>query len=269
MPCGIHNMVKQFARILPAHGHFGFGVNQIVLAVFFYRAHKFLGNAHGDIKVGDIGIHLFAIDKIQNIGMIHAQNAHVCAAARAALLNGLGGHVKHAHKADRPTGNAACRIYRCAVLAQARKRKACAPARFMYQRRIFYRFKNGVHAVLNGQHKASRKLPQRAAGIHQSRRVWQKAQRCHCLKKLVGARANVGVLVISRVCRGNMRGYTPKHALYCFYIISRGVLCKIPLFQYLYGVFSDVADHAPCLTFVVLRFPHLVFNNSTICSGWQ
>ncbi|MPN29490.1 hypothetical protein SDC9_176943 [bioreactor metagenome] len=123
--------------------------------------------------------------------MIDAEDAHVRAAPRAALLDGFGCNVEHAHKADGAAGNAACGADGRALLAQARKRKSGAAAGLMDQRGVLDRLEDGLHAVLHGQHEAGRELAERAAGVHQRRRIWQKAQRGHQLKKLVRRRLDV------------------------------------------------------------------------------
>ncbi|MPM34497.1 hypothetical protein SDC9_81080 [bioreactor metagenome] len=98
--------------------------------------------------------------------MVDAQDAHIRAAARAALLDGLGRNVKHAHKADRPARYAACRPNSGAFLPQARKGEARAATGFMDQRGVLHRLEDLLHAIPDRQHEAGRKLPKRAAGVH-------------------------------------------------------------------------------------------------------
>ncbi|MPM64778.1 hypothetical protein SDC9_111667 [bioreactor metagenome] len=103
--------------------------------------------------------------------MIHAQDAHVCPAPRAALLDRFGCDVEHAHKADRPARYSARGADGCAFLPQAGEREARAAAGFVDQCRVFHRLEDLLHAIANGQHKARGKLPQRAACVHQRRRI--------------------------------------------------------------------------------------------------
>ena len=182
------------------------------------------------------------IDEFQDIGMVHPQDAHVRPAPGAALLHGLGSHIEHAHKADGAGGHAACGIDGRAVLPQTGERKARAAAGFVDERGVFHRLENRLHAVLHRQHKAGRKLPQRAARIHQRGRVWQKTQAGHQLVKAVRQRSSIRVFIIIPVCRRHGRGNTAEQARHILRVVALCVLGEIPLFQHLQRIFPNVFD---------------------------
>ncbi len=65
-------------------------MHQLVLAVGLERVHELARDAHGDVEVHHLRQVFLAGDEVEHVGVIHAQNAHVGATARAALLHRLG-----------------------------------------------------------------------------------------------------------------------------------------------------------------------------------
>ena len=94
-------------------------MDQIVVLPGLHRLHKRLGDADGDIEIGDLTGIVFALDELQNIRMIHPQNPHIGAAARTALLDRLGGGVEYPHKGYGAGGNAAGGIHGSPLGAKA------------------------------------------------------------------------------------------------------------------------------------------------------
>ena len=129
--------------------------------------HKFLSDADGNIKVRDIRIVGFTMDKLLNIGMVHTQNAHVDAPSCPSLLHRFCRHVEHPHEADGSAGNTAGGIDRRPRTSQTGKGKACASSGFMNQGSLLDGLKNILHGILHRQNKAGGKLTQRSARIHQ------------------------------------------------------------------------------------------------------
>ena len=142
---------------------------EVVVRICLDRLHEIFRNGDRNVEIGDLPALLFAVDKLQDVRMIHLENAHIRAAARSSLFDGLRRGVKHLHKADRPGRHAAGRIDRAALCAQPRKREARSAAAFMNERRLFDGLKNRLHRILNREDKARRKLSQRTPGVHQRR----------------------------------------------------------------------------------------------------
>ena len=105
----------------------GAGVHKVVHLALQGRLHEGLGDPHRNIKVGDIGIVRFAVDKVQDVGMVYPQDAHVGASAGAALFDRLGRHIEHPHEADWTAGDAAGGIDRRAGRAQAGEGRTPVP----------------------------------------------------------------------------------------------------------------------------------------------
>ena len=66
--------------------------------------HEGVGDADGDIEVGDLILIGLAGDEFFDVGMIHAQDAHVGAAAGSALGDLTKGMIIHAQETNRTGG---------------------------------------------------------------------------------------------------------------------------------------------------------------------
>ena len=90
--------------------------------------HEGIGDADGDVEIGDLVLVGLAGDEFFHIRMIHAQDGHVGAAAGAALGDLAKGMVVDAQEADRPGGLPGGGFDQAALGAQAREGEAVAAA---------------------------------------------------------------------------------------------------------------------------------------------
>ena len=171
--------------------------------------------------------------------MIHAQDAHVCAAARAALFDGLGRCVKHLHEADRAGSYAARGAHRRAGCAQTRKREPSPAAALMDERRILYRLKDFRHGIRYRQHEARGKLSERLARIHKRGRIRHEQKLRHDFIELVRKCRNIRIGSIRLVPGGNRIRNAAEHAFRCFDQLRCFVSGQIPAFQHSNGVFAQ------------------------------
>ncbi len=112
---GLHHLVPQVPgpylaidphAVLTLEGalglHVGVGlglVHQFHLAVGFHRLHEGIGDAQGDVEVGQVAL-VLGVDEVLDVRMVAAQHAHLGAAAGAGGFHGLAGAVEDAHVGD-------------------------------------------------------------------------------------------------------------------------------------------------------------------------
>ena len=236
-PGRVHDLVEHFPGVELAGHPAGVGLHQVVIFTLQGRLHKSFGDGHGNVKVVDLAVVAFAIDELQNIRVVHLQNAHVGAPPGAALLDGFGGGVEHFHKADGARRHAAGGIDHASLGAQAGKGEAGAAAGFVDQGRLLHRFKDLFHRIFHRQHKAGGKLAQGAACVHQGGGVGQELQVGHGLVKGPGRLVHVGFGVVLPVGLGNGIGHTLKELGHCFHRFVFRIADQIAFFQHSLGVF--------------------------------
>ena len=76
-------------------------VQELILFAVENRGHKGIGDRHTDIEVGDFFLVGLAGDEFQNVRVIHAEDAHIRPAPRAALLDVFGGLIVDLHERHR------------------------------------------------------------------------------------------------------------------------------------------------------------------------
>ncbi len=157
------------------------GVDQVILPVGLHGAHERVGNAHRDVKVGDVAFLALAADELQDVGVIDAQGGHVGPPARASLGDLAKGLVIHPQKADRPGGQALAGVDPRSLGPQLREGKAVAAAGLLDQRGHAQRGKNAgriaAHVVLDRQDETGSELPERRPGPGEGGRVGHEAER--------------------------------------------------------------------------------------------
>ena len=94
-------------------------VDKVVFLVLLYRRHERFRQSDTYVKIRYLFVVALALYKLDYIGMVYSQYAHVGAATRTALLDGLRGGVKYLHKANGPRCYAAGRAHRRTFGAQA------------------------------------------------------------------------------------------------------------------------------------------------------
>ena len=202
------------------------------MLVVFNGAHEDFCQAHGKVEVIEFALFFLGADKLKNVGVIHAQDAHIGPAPRTALLHLLCGGVEDAQKGYRAGGNAPGGTHAAILGAQARKRKSRAAARLVDHGRVFDRIKNFFNGVAHRQHKAGRKLPQISARIHERGRIGQKLPAGHEVIEI--ARQHValaGGLVVLGFLGGNARCHPPEKITRGFHLLAAQILAQIALLQ--------------------------------------
>jgi hypothetical protein len=123
------------------------GIEEVVIFVFFHRLHEGFGEPHGNVEVIELLVIRLAHDEIHDVRMIDAQNAHVRAAPRSALLDRFRRHVENAHEGNRSAGNAGGGHDDVVGRTQAGKGKSRAAAGLVDKRRVFHRVENVLHGI--------------------------------------------------------------------------------------------------------------------------
>ena len=236
-PGGVDDLAENFTGVETARHFFGAGVDEVVFFILFGGGHEFFGESHGNIEVGNGFIFGFAVDKFQNIGMIHPKDAHIGAAAGAALFYRFGGGVEHLHKADGARSHTAGGFYNAPFGTQTGKGKPGAAAGFMDQSGVFDGIEDAFHGIFHRQNEAGGKLTQFFAGVHQRRRIGQKAHGGHQFVKFFFGRCDIGVAVVIAVFGGKSAGNPSEEAFRRFDDIVLFITGQITPFQYDTGVF--------------------------------
>ena len=103
-------------------------VDELVLFVVLDGAHEVLGDGDGDVEVGERAHVRLEGDELLDVGVVDVQDAHVGAAAGAALLDRLGGRVEHLEERHGAGGDAHRRAHAVAFGPQAGEGEAGAAA---------------------------------------------------------------------------------------------------------------------------------------------
>ncbi len=114
-----------------------------------------------------------------DVRVVDPQNSHVCAAPGPALLDGLGGHVKHGHKGNRAARHSLGGEDLVVFGPYPGKGKPRAAAAFVDNGGMLYGFENAVDGIFNREHEAGGKLPELAARVHERGRVGHEVQEGH------------------------------------------------------------------------------------------
>ena len=99
-PRRAHDAVEHLARGQAGRPEAGARVDQVVFAARREGGHEGIGRGHRDVEVRDPAVEL-ALDELEDIRVIDAEDPHVGAAAAAPLLHRLRRRVEHAKKGHR------------------------------------------------------------------------------------------------------------------------------------------------------------------------
>ena len=168
--------------------------------------------------------------------MVHPEDAHVGAAAGAALLDGFGGHVEDVHEGNGAGGHALGGHDRVVGRADAGEGEAGAAAGLVDQGGLLDGVEDGFDVVLDGQDEAGGELAQLAAGVHQGGGVGHEAQARHHLIKLFGDGVHVGLGVVVPVDGGDGLRHAAEHLLGRLRGLALFVLLQVAFFQHDHGV---------------------------------
>ena len=136
---------------------------------FFDGLHEGIGDADGDVEVGDGVFVGLAGDEIFDIRVVDAQDGHVGAAAGAALGDLAEGMVVDAQEADRAGGLSGGGFDQAPPLGRRREKEKPLPPPVCWMRAASRRVWKmpvdvAAHVVGDGQDKAGGQLSERGAG---------------------------------------------------------------------------------------------------------
>ncbi len=155
-------------------------VHQVEVGVVLHGADEGVGDADGDVEVGDGVFAGLAGDELEDVGVVDAQHGHVGPAPRAPLGDLAEGLVIDAQEADRAGGLAGRGVNVVPLGPQAREGEAVAAARLLDERRVAQGLEDAgrvaAHVVDDGQDEAGGQLAQRRARAGEGRAVGEEAQ---------------------------------------------------------------------------------------------
>ena len=161
----------------------GLGVEQVVGLVLLHRLHERVGDRDRDVEVGDLARVVLAGDEVHDVRVVHPEDAHVGAAAGAALLHHIGRGVEQAHEGDRARGHAHGAPDDVVLGPEPGEAEAGAAAGLVHQGHGAEGVVDAALAVGEGvvhrEDEAGGELAQRAAGVHQGGRVGHEAPGRH------------------------------------------------------------------------------------------
>ena len=105
-PGRLDDELEDLAGVLAADGAAEVGVDEVVLGAGGEGGHEGVRDGDGDVEVRDGGAVELHLDELLDVGVVDAEDAHVGAAAGAALLDGLGRGVDDLEEGDRAGGDA-------------------------------------------------------------------------------------------------------------------------------------------------------------------
>src|SRR5207244_3486219 len=120
-PCAVHDLPEHLARHKLAHRPAGTRIDEVVARALFHRPHERVRDGHRDVEVRHLGEVVLAADELEDVGMVHPQDAHVRAAAGAALFHHVGRGVVQLHERHGAGGNAHRRAHDVVLGSQPRE----------------------------------------------------------------------------------------------------------------------------------------------------
>ncbi len=184
--------LEDLAGVLLAGRRAGVGVDDVVVGAGRERGHEGVGDGDRDVEVRDrrpVELHL---DEFLDVGVVDAEDAHVGAAARAALLDGLGGGVDDLEKGDRAGGDALGLADEAALGPQEAEVEARPAALLVDEGGVLDRVEDRVERVLDGQDETGGQA-HAPAGPGQGGAVGQEVAGVHGLEEELGVLLAVGL----------------------------------------------------------------------------
>ncbi len=168
--------------------------------------------------------------------MIDAQDAHVGAAPRPALLDHLGRRIVQGHEGDRPGRHPHGGADDVVLGSQPREREPGPAARLVHQRHVPQRVVDAALArgqrVVHRQHEAGRQLAQRPPGVHQRRAVGHPHPRRHQLVERLRHRLDgAGARAVAGIGRGDRARHAPQQIGRLFHRLTPLVLDQVSALQ--------------------------------------
>ena len=237
LPRLFHEQIKNLPRGQPPRGFARGRQAQVIVLAALHGLHEGFGQAHGKIEVVEFPFPFLGADEVHDIRMVHAEDAHIGAAPRAALLDLLGGGIEDAQEGNRPGGHAAGGAHAAFPGPQPRKGKTRAAAGLVDHGRVLDGIKDLLDGIPHRQDKTGGKLAQIRARVHERGRVGEKLPARHEVVKFARQRLRrVGRFRIPGLFPGYGRGHTPEQTARIFRQRSFRILAKVALFQHNFGI---------------------------------
>ena len=184
---------------------------------------------------------LFALDEIENVRMVHAQDAHIRSPSRSPLLDRLCRCVKHTHERDRTARNPVCGTHHIIFHSEPRKGETCPATAFLNEGHLFHGIEDFIHGISHGKDEAGRELLKFSPRIHQSGGIGKEVQRSHQRIEFIFNRREIDLGMIETVRLSNIFCHAPKKLFRCFHNISLWVFLEVTLLQYGHGVLRQLS----------------------------
>ncbi len=232
------DLVEQIAGAHRARHRAVARADQREVGVGLHGLHERVGDAHGDVEVADLAFFGLATDEIFDVGVIHAQDGHVGAAAGAALRHLAERDIVDAQEADRPGGDARAGGHGVVLGAQPREGEAVAAAGLLDQRGVAQGLEDAVGCLAeiigDRQDEAGRELAQGRACAGERGRVREEPKIGEQRVERIFGRTDV--VAVGGIGFGHGVGHAAEHPLDIFDGLAVQPLAQIPLAQHLPAV---------------------------------
>ncbi|MNS49618.1 hypothetical protein D3C72_822310 [compost metagenome] len=245
-PGALHDVLEDLAGVQAADLAAVAGVEQGVVGAGLDGLHEGVGDRDRDVEVGQLGQVFLVLDEVHDVRVVDAQNAHVGAAAHAALLDALGGRVVDVHEGHGARAHALGRVDDVVLGAQAREGEAGAATGLVNEGRVLGGLEDAGQVVRHGQHEAGAELAGAGAGVRQGGRVRQEVQVVGQVVEGLGGRLDLGVIgAVEAVGVGEGVGHPLEESFGSFTQRPAFVFQQVPFFQNRDGVLAQHNSASP------------------------
>ena len=143
--------------------------SKIEISVAFDGLHEFIGNCHGEIEIADGAVRFFETYKLEYVGMIDAEHAHIGAPPRTALFHYLCACVVDFQERAGTARYALCCAYRVTCRTEPVKTEARTAAHLVDKGRVLGGIEYVRHGILYGKHETGRHGEGLSPGIGERR----------------------------------------------------------------------------------------------------
>ena len=207
------------------------GVDQGIGVIRGHPLHEVVGDGHGQVEVGQHRRIALGGDELQDVRVVHPEDAHVGAPAAPPLFHHCRGGVKDAHEAHGAGGHPAGAPHLVAPGAQVAEVEAGAAAGLVDQGHVPHALQDAAHVVGDGNDEAGGQLPLGQAGVHQGGGVGEKLPGGHGLIKGLGLPGRGLRAAVARFRRGHALGHPAEQFVGGLHHPALGVPAQIALGQ--------------------------------------
>ncbi len=235
-PRAFDHAIPHHLRVELPRDALGDGINEVVRLTRAERRDEVRRDRDGDVEVHDLREVFLAGDELEDVRMIDAQNSHVRAAARAALLHRIRGRVVELHEGDRTGRDAGGGAHHRSFRAQTRKGEPRATARLVNERhrpeRVVDARLSVGQRVVDGEYEARGELAERSSRVHQRGGVGLEPALRHEAVELIRHRSRRSLArTVPPIRLSHHRRHTPEEILRLLGWSSSLVLYQIALLE--------------------------------------